>query len=112
MLDFIGRMFFGLQAFLRTGLGRMVVLLIAPVVAFFGLIFELIGLVENYFNAMIDQAALVSDQGSSLGVGTYLGLANHFFPLDLIFEYSTVLIALWLLSLVYRAIKSFIPTLS
>ena len=113
MLDFIGRMFFGLLNFLKTGFGQITVLLLAPVVGFFGMILKLIVTVETYFNGLIDQATVAAGDGAAtLGAGTMMGIGNHFVPLDTMFGYCTILVSLWLVSLVYRAIKSFVPTLS
>ena len=42
----------------------------------------------------------------------YLGYVNFFFPLTETVGFATSLFALWVVSVVYRAVKSWIPTVS
>lgn len=112
MLDFLGRMFFGLVSFFRTTLGQMVIFMIAPVVGFFALIMRLVASLESRFNELISAGTNAAGDAIEFTTGTFIGIANRFVPLDVMFTYCVALLSLWLVALVYRTIKSFIPTLS
>lgn len=112
VLDWLGRSMAGLFSFLRTTGAKMVVLLVAPFAAFLNLVSDMILKVETFFNDMISVGTNALGEVVSLNVGTMFAIGNSFFPIDLCFQYSGVLVSLWLVALVYRTIKSFIPTLS
>jgi hypothetical protein len=46
------------------------------------------------------------------GVATTLSIANSLFPLGTLFSILTLLFFLWIIGLIYRLVKSYIPTLS
>lgn len=45
-------------------------------------------------------------------VATVLAIANALFPLSTLFSILTLLFSVWIVGLLYRAIKSYVPTLS
>lgn len=112
MGDLIGRMFYGLINFLNTTLGKITLVLVAPLVAFFTFLFQGITTAETYFNSMIDTGLDEMGTAVVMNGGTFLGIANSLVPIDSMFRYSSILIVVWLFALVYRTVKSFIPTLS
>ena len=84
--------------------------LFIPMYAFFDWMFWLIHECESYMNTLIESSAIEST--TSFSVGTFVGIANHFVPVDLIFERSMHLLHIWAILLIYRFCKSWIPTLS
>lgn len=110
--NFLGGLFDGLMGFLSTNLGKMVVLLTAPVVGFFLLIMAGIAKLESYMNSMISQDLSAMDGNVTLTLGTGLAMANSLVPIDLLFIYMGILAQVWVLGLAYRTVKSFVPTLS
>ncbi len=112
MLDGVGFYTQKIYHFLRDHLSTMQVALLAPILWLFGLITSGIQFVETSLNELIGQGTDIIGNAVSLNAGTMLGIANYFVPLDLMFHYCALLIPLWLVALVYRTIKSFIPTLS
>ncbi len=112
LLDGIGFFFQKTIDFWNTKLGSVSLFLISPLVWLVFQISKGIVFVESYFNTMMEQGTAITGEAVSVNAGTLLGIGNSFFPLDLCFQYCAVLVPLWLVSLSYRAIKSFIPTLS
>ncbi len=112
VLNFFSRAFYGLTEFLRGAFNRIIIVIVGVVTAYFSMILKLINIAENYLNEMITTATNAVGEATTIGGASFLGLANYFVPLDLIFEYSAVLLGLWLVSLVYRFVKSWIPTCS
>ena len=110
MGDFFGRFFYGLLDFLKTTYGKVLVVLLAPMVSFFLFIFDGIIAVESYFDQIIASGQMAGE--SSFSAGTILGVANHFVPLDVMFENCAVLMGVWVITIIYRFIKSWVPTLS
>jgi hypothetical protein len=112
VLNWLGRALMGVYDYLGTTAGKIVTLLLLPMVSFFVLINSLIVAVETHFNVMIALATDATGQATTLTLGTMFGIANYFVPLDLIFVYCALLTPLWLSSMLYRTIKSWIPTVS
>jgi hypothetical protein len=50
--------------------------------------------------------------GSLDGFALFATVINTFIPADLLIAYFSLLLQFWIFTLVYRAIKSWIPTLS
>jgi len=110
MGDFFGRFFYGLLDFLKTTYGKVLVVLLAPLVSFFLFIFDGIIAVESYFDQIIASGQMAGS--SSFSGGVIFGLANHFVPLDVMFENCAILMGVWIVTLIYRFVKSWVPTLS
>jgi len=110
MGNLIGRFFYGLLDFLKTTYGKILVVLLAPIISFFTFIFDGIISVENYFDQIISASQMSGS--TSFSGGTILGLANHFVPLDIMFENCAILLGVWIATIIYRFIKSWVPTLS
>lgn len=111
-LDWFGRVFMALFDFLKGTFNKVTAFMLAPIVAFFSMVMRLINELESALNSMITQATNALGEATSLNLGSSIGIANYFVPLDLMFEYCVVLLGIWLVALVYRAIKSWIPTVA
>lgn len=75
--------------------------------------------VQILFNQMIGLPDLVSSTQSAIASGgqltgfpLFIVTINTFFPLDLCVAYISLLIQLWIFWIIYRFVKSWIPTLS
>jgi hypothetical protein len=87
-----------------------------------GLIVIIVGCVTQVVNAFCNVLENVATSVAGLtapnhapdfsGVGEFLAVANHFFPVAEGFALLAVLSITWLVMLSYRLIKSWIPTLS
>lgn len=111
ILNFLGSMLSGLIAFFTSKWSVLWLVIINPVLGLIVFIIWLISTVQTYFNEMM---VLGSSGGSAvvLNVGTVLGLLNYLVPLDAIFISCSWLLSLYVACLLYRFVKSFIPTLS
>lgn len=112
MGSLFGRFFLALIRFLETSWGKWVFVLLTPVFGFFGVMVGLINQAVGYLNAMINSSVSALGTAQNYNAGVAFGIANHFVPLDLVFNYCALGVEIMLVALVYRAIKSWVPTLS
>lgn len=112
VLDWLGRGLLSIFNFFRDLSAKVTALVVAPFVGFCLMISNFINAVESKFNAMIDVATDAVGAAVGLNLSTSFGIANSFVPLDLMFEYAALLVPLLLVALLYRAVKSWIPTVS
>ena len=73
--------------------------------------------ISPLFGALSSAVVLVGDYIVQLnaalsGVTPYLAFANAWVPVDLFFQLAAAYSSLWLALLIYRTVKSWLPTLS
>jgi hypothetical protein len=110
-------MFEWLRALLNTvwlWVLSLLAILFAPVLWILDLIIEFQNLMITQLNSILTKVTgLMQAVWSAVGaLGYPLGLANAFIPVTEIFAALTFLFVLWVLGLLYRLIKSWIPTVS
>jgi len=87
---------------LMSGIAALVVWLFNTVSAFGQMV---INAVQSGLTLFVSPASLHTMDG-------YLAYVNFFFPLTETVGFATSLFTLWVVSVVYRAVKSWIPTVS
>src|SRR4051794_38664200 len=87
--------------------------LVALIVVIMGCWKKLIDSIYMLFQQLIDALAglVMPEHSVTQSVGDFFSVINHFFPLEEMFALMTLLSATWLIMLLYRTIKSWIPTL-
>lgn len=110
--DLVGVLWDRILAYFRWGATNLSFPLVTGVLGFLGLVIKGISSVVSYFNSMMAAAVAPTGQCTTLNAGTMLGIANYFVPLDMMFYCTSILLTLWLASVSYRFIKSWIPTVN
>ena len=110
-LNLMGGLLDKLLAFLSSK-WVLLVPVIGPIIGLISFALWIFRQIEGYFNGMMDAAVNASGQAIAFNAGTLLGIANYFIPLDMIFSCTSGLLALYVAALLYRFIKSWIPTVS
>lgn len=90
------------------------VILLSPLQWFF----ESVAYYLGYISEKLQQIAEITSGfwdnllAAYSNITPYLALANGLFPLTHLFVALSVLFGLWVLAIIYRAIKSYVPTIS
>jgi hypothetical protein len=77
-----------------------------------GLFNKVSGLGQTVLNGVQSGLGLFVSPASLHTMDIYLAYVNFFFPLTETVGFATSLFALWVVSVTYRAVKSWIPTVS
>jgi hypothetical protein len=85
------------------------------IVIIVGCVTEVVTAINNLLSEAVGAlSSLVMPQSnvSASGVGNFLAVANHFFPVEEMFALMTAISVVWVIAISYRLIKSWLPTLS
>jgi len=95
-------------------ISSLLIVLLAPLAWFFDLLtswFIYLGTILDKIQAIINKGWSTVEQAAGSLSGVF-AIANYLVPIDHIFIALGALLVLWVLALIYRAIKSYVPTLS
>ena len=112
MVEVLSWLFFGLTKFMESSWSKWAFVLLSPLIGFFTVIVKLLDKLNTYLNEMMTMSIEAMGDPGSFNGGTAIGMINSIIPLDTIFGYLLLAIEIYTVAIIYRAVKSFIPTLS